>query len=93
MAFKVPGHAADKWTIIDIKFEDCPTHFVSRILSYARYTDVIENEHLYSVTDLMNELPKQHLRSWSEDEMAFLRRIKLLMEEADAFYFRIIDIQ
>lgn len=82
----MPVQVKDEWKIIDIDDKDIPPHMQSRLLKHSTYVDQSGIEHLYSIEHLVEK--NKHLK-WNEEEWAFLYRVKILMQEKDAFYFRI----
>ena len=82
----------DVWTIIDIDRCDVPYEIENILFGYSSYTDPSgKNEHLYSMTVVLEDLPKQKSFQYNAKQLVFLNAVKKLMEAHDAFYFRIID--
>jgi hypothetical protein len=92
--------AVDIWMVIDLNPSQVPHSFFDKAYTYWDYFSKFPNvqsdykewahkEHLYSVDKLL-DLQEQGLVQWSADEWAFLQEVKVLLEEHDAFYFRIL---
>lgn len=82
----------DVWTIIDIDRRHAPVDLENILLGHCSYVDPSgDNEHLYSMTIVLEDLPKQKSFQYNEAQLLFLYDVKMLMEDHDAFYFRIID--
>lgn len=82
----------DVWTIIDIDRRHAPVDLENILLGHCSYVDPSgDNEHLYSMTIVLEDLPKRKSFQYNKEQLAFLNAVKKLMEGHDAFYFRIID--
>lgn len=79
----------DKWAIVDISEEFIPSEFMNLIEGYATYKDITHmGEDLYSMDHILSEID---FDIFTTEEIEFINRVKEIMAENDAFYFRILS--